>query len=329
MTARLEPPSWYDDERRAIWADTIRRLSHPDNGGIFRADPRLVDAYVNAAASHNQAALLVARTGVLVTRGPGRPPVENPALAVQRRAAADLAATSRALGLHASPMTAVLAESPMAAQRGRWCETHGRHECVKNRNRGGECHALPVSGLEVCKNHGGKSLAALKADGQAAIARLYGERAEVDPAGALLEEVQWAAGHVRALRRRVAEMAAEQGPDGEPGSALWWGVVRETDRGDGGTEREYRAGPHAILAAYSAERAHLVRAAAAAEAAGAHAEAVSVAKALGAGVHQLLDRIFRALELNDHQWGLVPQVVPVLLAEFDPAADGEEVTAGG
>ena len=321
MTARLDPPGWFDPERRQLWDQTVARLT--DAGGIFRADPKVLETYVAAYAAHTQAAKLVSATTVLITNRAGQP-VENPALAVQRRTAADLAKASRELGLHrAHPMAAALAGSPMAGDGRRWCEEHGKHECKHNRSNGTPCHSwMLIPGTGSCRKHAGMSLEAAQAKGQAFLARLYGEPDEdATPSSALLEEVRWSAGHVAALRQRVAELAEAAGPDGEPGSGLWWGTVRETWKDGELDERELRAGPNVILQAYDKERHHLVVTAAAAHTAGAQDDAVNVAKALGAGVRQFLDRVFTALRLTDEQWAMVPQVVPVLLADFDPDAD--------
>jgi P27 family predicted phage terminase small subunit len=322
MTGRLDPPAWYDAERRALWDDTIARLT--DAGGVFRADPKILDTYVTAYANHTQAARIVAQTTVLITTRDGRT-VENPALAVQRRTAADLAKASKALGLDRNPMHAALAASPMHGDLRRWCAEHERHECGKGRKDGSDCHNTAViPGTGSCRMHVGMSAAAAREKGQVALARLYGTPDEdATPASALLDEVRWAAGHVAALRAKVAELAEADGPDGEPGSALWWGTVRELWKDGELAEREMRAGPHVILKAYDAERHHLVVTAAAAHTAGAQDDAVNVARALGSGVRQFLDRLFTAVRLEPWQWELVPQVVPALLAEFDPEAEAD------
>ncbi len=317
MTTRLDPPAWYDDERRTLWEHTIARLT--DAGGIFRADPAILDTYVSAYAAHTQASRLVAQTNVLITTGTGRP-VENPALAVQRRTAADLAHASKALGLHRNPAQTTLAESPMRSDGRIWCEEHQRHECKHDRKHGGRCHSHRIiAGLGSCRMHAGMSGAKAQEAAQIELARLYGTADEdATPASALLDEVRWSAGHVAALRARVAELAEAAGPDGEEGSGLWFGTVRELWKDGELTEREMRAAPHVILRAYDAERHHLVAAAAAAHTAGAEAEQINVARALGAGVREFLDRVFTALQLTDSQWQMVPQVVPALLADYDP-----------
>jgi P27 family predicted phage terminase small subunit len=312
---RLDPPAHYDAARREVWADAVARLA--DAGGVFRADPNLIDAYVEAVAAHRQATELRAKTNVMITQG--NRAVENPALGIQRRTAADMARAARSLGLHKSPMVAPLAESPMVELR-KWCEEHGRWECSKHRSNGQPCHQTAViPGTDACYKHVGMSREAAREKGAARLARMYGSPAEVTPGEALLEEVRYSAGHVRELRARVSAIAEQDGPDGLPGSGLFFGTTAERDMGDGIVVTERRAGPHVILRAYNDERDHLVRAALAAHTAGAQEGAVEAARLLGAGLSRLLDVIFAGLELSAHQREvLVPQVVPAAIRAWNP-----------
>ena len=95
MTDCPEPPAHYDAERRAIWQDAITRLT--TGGRPFRADPEVLNTYVEAVRSHRQASMILAKTNVMVTHD-GKA-VENPALAIQQRTAQQVSQTSRALGL--------------------------------------------------------------------------------------------------------------------------------------------------------------------------------------------------------------------------------------
>ena len=312
MTGRLDPPDGYDDTRRTIWTQTVNRLT--ERGQQFRADPDVLNAYVEAVLSHQQASTLLRQTNVLTVRDGHA--VENPALAVQRRTAASIVQLSRSLGLGRNPMAPLGDTTPMATdQPGRWCETHGRLECTKQRNKGGDCHAVPVKGLDVCKNHGGKPLAALKRDGEVARARVYGEPLDVTPVVGLLEEVRWSAGHVAALRAQVVALE-DAGPDATPGQGgLWWGAVKSVNR-DGVMERTEQAALHIVLQAYNAERAHFARVCAAAIAAGAQQQLIDQAKATGALVGRLMDAVFARLDLQPWQQARLPQVVPAVLREF-------------
>jgi P27 family predicted phage terminase small subunit len=313
---RLEPPARYDPARKATWTDAVERLM--DSGGVFRTDPALLDAYVEAVASHTQASQLLAQTNVLITQG--NRAVENPALGVQRRTAADMAKAAKALGLHRTPMTAVLAESPMRGDGRRWCDEHQRDECKHNRKDGQPCHAYQlIPGMGACRKHVGMTLADARERGKANLARIYtGAATEIDPAAALLWELGHSAALVSELRARVAAMAEEPGPDGEPGSGLFWGTTLERER-DGVLEREQRAGPHVLLKALSDERHHLVLTAAAANTAGAQAAAVDAARAASASLFALLSAIFEALELTAHQRDdLIPERVPAIIRAWNP-----------
>jgi P27 family predicted phage terminase small subunit len=316
---RLEPPAHYDQARRDTWTAAVNRLT--DSGGVFRADPALLDAYTEAVAAHAQASRILTQTSVMITRGDRA--VENPALGIQRRAADAMAKAARNLGLHRTPMQAALAESPMQGDGRRWCDDHQRDECKHQRKHGGDCHGHHlIPGTGSCRMHVGMSAAAAREKGKAALARIYsGAGMDIDPAGALLWELSHSAALVGELRGRVAELAVEPGPDGEPGSGLFFGVAVERDRGDGTVEVERRAGPHAILRALGDEREHLVRTAAAAHTAGAQAAQVDAARQIGAGLYRLIEVILAGLELTPRQRDeLVPVIVPAAIRAWDPAA---------
>lgn len=320
MTGRLDPPGHYNQDRRDLWADTITRLR--TIGRVFQADPHVLDTYIEAITAHRQASELVSRTNVLVTRGDRA--IENPALQVQRRTAADVARASKALGLDRTPMTEVLAESPMRGDGARWCDEHNRAECKHHRTDGDWCHQHSlIAGLGACKHHAGLGLDQAREQGRVNLARLYqSEPLDVDPAGVLLFEMRASAAHVQDLREQVAALAHQPGPDGVAGSGLWWALVSQTER-DGITERVLKAGPNVVLRAYELEREHLVRAAAAAHTAGAQAEQVDVAKAVGGSITRLLDAAFEVLELTEHQRRLIPVRMPDVLRTWDPAAGAQ------
>lgn len=316
---RLEPPAHYDDERRTIWDDTVDRLRH--GGDVFRADPRMIDVYVEAVATHSQAAKLRAQSNVMIVRD-GKA-LENPAVAIQRRAAADIDRAGRRLGLNRDPLTAPLAQSPLAAETsGRWCETHDRRECVHHRQNGGWCHQYRlIPGTGSCTKHVGMSLEKAREKGRVALARIYGgDPVDIDPVAGLLEEVRRSAGIIRGLEHLVAEIEAEGDGGYEPGAGgLWAGLTREVTGEDGVVVQERKAGQHVVLRAFNEEREHFTRVCLAAKTAGAQQEAIDTARALGAGVGRLLEAIFAALELNEHQRALIPQRVPVILRQYDPA----------
>jgi P27 family predicted phage terminase small subunit len=358
--ARFAPPAHLDEGRRAIWNETIDRLTA--SGGLFRADPQVILVYVENIASHRQASQLVAQTNVLITRGDRA--VENPALAVQRRCADAITRASRALGLgratQPDPMNPGEAPGPLLPTQpadpvggARWCDRHHQHECTHHRNKRacgcppgvpprpeGCCHRPAIRGIDACRHHAGVSREEAARRGQVAIARAtYGTRADIGPVEGLLEEVRWSWGHVCALRRLVEEIEAAYevpaGAEGTPGrSRLWWGEARRVTRDGDVVEQTVTAGEHVILQAYNREREHFTRVCAAAIAAGAQQQAVDLARTAGASFGRLLDAIFAALfTLPDHlaaaegalayrEWQReqLPAVVPAAIRAWDPDA---------
>jgi len=151
VTARLDPPSHFDEERREIWAETVSRLT--SSGRVFRADPEVLGTYVEAVRSHRQASRLLAQTNVLLTRD-GRA-VENPALAVQRRSAEAMARASRALGLDRAPA------SDESSMTGAGSAPIHDGKCGGKKKQGeGTCTqpagwGTPHPGTGRCKLHGG------------------------------------------------------------------------------------------------------------------------------------------------------------------------------
>jgi P27 family predicted phage terminase small subunit len=330
---RLDPPAKWDAARRDIWNDTVDRLTA--TGRIFTTDYQVLVTYVEAVRSHAQASEILAQSSVMIIRGDRA--MENPALAIQRRTAADVARISKALGLDRNPVGAVVPPDPMGGAR--WCDRHSRLECTHHRVRcehpsgaavpdGGCCHEQVVKGTPACQHHAGKSLAVAKRDGQVALARVYGARREVSPAEGLLELVQWSAGHADALRRQVAALeTAETGSDGiipgqngtggGLGGGLWGGTTKVVIR-DGVVEEERRAAKHVIVQAYDEERRLYLDACRAATTAGAQQQMADVAAALGTGLGRLIEAILGRLELTEHQRALVPVVVPQVLRDYSP-----------
>jgi len=202
--SRLDPPAAYDDERRAIHADALARLTA--SGRVFRADPEILGVYVEAVRSHRQATRLLEQSNVMIVRD-GKA-VENPALGIQRRTARAMAEASRALGLDRAPMAPAGLPDPIASLP-RWCDEHQRRECRHHRQDGGWCHQYRlVAGLDVCRKHGGKSLEELRADGRrrAAEAQASRELARLDvpPVTNPLDELARLAGQAVAWKDQMA-----------------------------------------------------------------------------------------------------------------------------
>lgn len=180
-----------------------------------------------------------------------------------------------------------------------------------------------------CKLHGGSTSSVSKGATLNLIrretrelVRTYGLRLDVTPTEALLEEVQWTAGHVAYLRARIQEIEdpAEddaQDPDGSVRGnrgrhPLVWGVTKiKTGGDDYGTTEE--AGPNAWLRVYQEERAHLARICADAIRCGIEERKVKLAEQQGQLVADVIRKILGDLDLTPEQQARVPEVVPMRL----------------
>lgn len=207
MTARLDPPSHYDDERRQIWAETVTRLT--TGGRIFRADPEILITYVEAVRSHRQASRLLAQTNVMVTRD-GKA-MENPALAIQRKSAEAMARASRSLGLNwvtadESSMTAEIPAAIHGAARDGKCggkKKQGDGTCTQPAGWG-----TPHPGTGRCKLHGGCAPSSVAAGIQAQAERLLYKH-DAAPVTNPLEALQALAGRALALEQVIGEKVNE------------------------------------------------------------------------------------------------------------------------
>jgi hypothetical protein len=178
---------------------------------------------------------------------------------------------------------------------------------------GERCIRWTSPGLNVCHSHGaskkaraaGKQrVAAIAAEGKARkLVETYGRKIDTTAVEALLDEVQWTAGHVAWLRERVSEI--EQGE-------LVWGMTRVKDGGDDrGTTEE--AVPNVWLKLYQAERAHLVKVCGEAIRAGVEERRVRLAEQQGQLLAKAIGLVLDALELSSEQRAKIPQIVPPIL----------------
>ncbi len=189
------------------------------------------------------------------------------------------------------------------------CTTCGTtHPGCRAHNRAGNpCGNQPVAGANVCRMHGAASprardaaqrrLAEQEAARQVAT---LGLPVDITPTDALLQEVQWTAGHVQWLRGKVAELEEQD---------LVWGQTKVKEGGDDrGTTEE--AKPNVWYVLYEAERKHLVTVCAAALKAGVEERRVRLAEQQGDLVALAITRILAALDLTPDQQARVPEVVP-------------------
>jgi hypothetical protein len=145
-----------------------------------------------------------------------------------------------------------------------------------------------------------------------AAAVTFGLPVNVTPTQALLDEVQWTAGHVAWLRERIQELEQAQ---------LTWGRTeyREgaTDKGQEWKSVE-RAGANVLLDLYERERKHLVAVTTAALSAGIEERRVQLAEDQGRLVADVLRGALVALGHDPHD----PDVMRVVSTQLRALAGG-------
>lgn len=195
----------------------------------------------------------------------------------------------------------------------------GKRRCqARSKTRdGAQCATYAMRGQDVCRSHGGatkqaraKAQERLVEERARGLMATYGRKIETTATEALLDEVQWTAGHVAWLRERVQEIesaAEHHGTDGE--HPLVWGVTREKSGGqDFGTTEE--AAPNIWLKLYQTERTHLVKVCAEAIKAGIEERRIKLAEQQGELVAHAIRAILADLGLSAEQQARVPEVVP-------------------
>lgn len=192
-----------------------------------------------------------------------------------------------------------------AEEPGRWCERHGRRECVRPRSRGrGECHGPALKGGDACRMHLGKEAQGVIAEAEAERAVVtYGLPRDISPTDALLEEVRYSAGHVAWLREKVRELEDQD---------LVWGKSEEVDRVGGefpGTDTTHAAKPNVWLELYYRERKHLLEVTKTAISVGIEERRVKLAEAQGALVAEVFRRVFARMDLTKDQSARAPLIV--------------------
>ncbi|WP_157536207.1 hypothetical protein [Kitasatospora mediocidica] len=138
---------------------------------------------------------------------------------------------------------------------------------------------------------------------------MYGRKIETTATEALLDEVQWTAGHVAWLRERVQELEAGTPITAGPEHPLVWGTVRRKTGGQDWGETE-EAGPTVWVKLYQQERAHLVKVCGEAIRAGIEERRVKLAESQGALVAQAIRKILDDLDLTAEQAARVHDIVP-------------------
>ena len=167
-------------------------------------------------------------------------------------------------------------------------------------------------GIGKCKLHGGCAPSSrIAATEQRArnLVETYGRKIETTAVEALLDEVQWTAGHVAWLRDKVRELEDTELAATGGEHPLVWGTTRRKTGGEDWGETE-EAAPNVWLRLYQTERTHLVKVCAEAIKAGIEERRVKLAEQQGALVAQVIRAILADLDLSTEQQARIPDVVP-------------------
>jgi hypothetical protein len=168
---------------------------------------------------------------------------------------------------------------------------------TKNGPRAGQPCARPCKPGETCNSHGGAAPQVARArarrEQEAEAARqvaTLGLAVDITPTDALLQEVQWTAGHVHWLRSKVQELDEQE---------LVWGMTAESEKDSDKNGREtsskMSAKPSIWYDLYAKERAHLVVVCTAALKAGVEERRVRLAEQQGDLVAAVIGRILDAM----------------------------------
>lgn len=182
-------------------------------------------------------------------------------------------------------------------------------------------------GWGACKLHGGNTRSGIVRASQDRLegtARTYGVPADVDPAEALLEEVQRSAGIVRWLESRIGELDPEE---------LVWGLAEENmepgvtnDDGETVTDRvtqKWKAGVNPWVDLYMRERNNLRMVCRDAVAAGVSERMVSMYEQMGDTFAAMVNQILTEIGLTEEQQERAPLAVVKVLRQIAGSEHGE------
>lgn len=218
---------------------------------------------------------------------------------------------------------------------GRRCRATASGGANRPERAGERCDRWTQPGMSVCYAHGGaapqvqrKAAQRLMEEHARNLVATYGLKVETTPEAAILDEVQWTAGHVAWLRERVQEIEAAPeafDPD-DPESvqalrdSLIWGVTkRKTGGDDRGVTEE--AVPHIWLRLYQQERDRLIKVCAEAIRCGIEERRVRLAEQDGQLVANAIRGILADLQLTPEQQARVSEIVPRRLRELVAATN--------
>lgn len=227
-----QPPDWYRPDRRQVWQECLREIQATGN---TNPNPERLDALVGHIMRYREASRLLDQTQILINRD--GTPIENPALAILAKEEQAVQRARREFGLTRKTLPPVEleprqpSEPPTPISQGRWCDQHGRYECVSNRSDATTCHGSPVKGFPRCRKHLGMSLD----DPRVLVAQMdrrnpmAGQPKDITPVQALLWRVRVVAGEVERLDTIIASME---------GDDLIYGITRVEEKQDFGDTPE-------------------------------------------------------------------------------------------
>lgn len=214
----------------------------------------------------------------------------------------------------------------------RWCDTHNRLECAKNRSKGrGQCHAPAVRGLDACTTHAGLRTEVAKAKGEAKITAwsATGKGAEnMDYRMAVLGVLQMSwlrlAAYSEMLRRQVTGDEHAPDPDGLQAGAETHesGLIgyRYGAAGKDGHIYAVSEEVRALVALESAERDRVVKYAKTAHDMGISDRLTNLAERWGDIVATRITIMFDELDLSPEQTAKVPALLQAHLGSIDMGA---------
>ena len=216
----------------------------------------------------------------------------------------------------------------------RWCEDHGRLECTKKRSKErGACHQAAVRGTDACRNHGGHSLAVLKAKGEARITAWSALGAPegaktLDSGMAVLGMLQmtWlrAAAYGELLRQQAEKegMGGAEVNGGDPADTTGLIGYRYGAAGKDGNIYAVSEEVRALVALEAAERDRVVKYAKTAHDMGISERLTGLAERWGDVVVTRIMLVLDALNLTPEQEAMVPALIQAHLGQIDVTSIG-------
>lgn len=209
----------------------------------------------------------------------------------------------------------------------RWCETHNRLECTKNRSKGrGECHKPATRGTNSCDNHAGTTREISRVQGEGRITAWTPHGVADNPVSAPMAvlgvlQMSWlrlgAIGEL--LRRQVAleqELSGDIGEEDEPKTSGFIGF-RYGAAGKDGVIYVQSEEMRALVTLEAAERDRVVKYAKVAHDMGISDKLIGLAERWGDVVAGRIALMLDALDLSPEQTARVPALLNLHLGSID------------